>query len=94
MKIKMKKELAQYHLPVSIQTDQDEEQDGESEQGGSPITHKGQRDTDHGSQPNGHGNIDGDMEEKYRGHPIGITAAESTALSFGDGYDPEKQDQV
>ncbi len=86
--------LSQHHLPVSIQPGQNKQHHTESEQGGTPITHKGQGNADHGREADGHTNIDRDMEEEYRGHAIGIGPAEDTSLPFGDGDDPHEQDHI
>src|SRR5690606_7702740 len=83
--------LAQHHLSVSVQSNQDKQQQGKREQRSSSIANQRQRNTNYGSQPDGHRQIDADMKEIHGSNTIGITSAEHASLSFCHCYYSKQQ---
>ena len=83
--------LSQHHLPVGIEPDQYEQQNGKGDQCSSAIADEWKWYTNNRSKANGHANVYDNMKEENRNNAIGIATAEHTSLAFGYSYDPEKK---
>ena len=65
-----------------IYAEEDEEQDGESPEGGTSVTEEGERDADYGSESDDHADIDEDMKEQDAKHTITIDTRKGVRLTF------------
>ena len=65
-----------------IYPQENEEEDGEAPQGGTAVTEEGQRDSDDGSEPQDHADVDEDMEEQDAQYTISIYARVGVRLPF------------
>jgi hypothetical protein len=86
--------LSQYHLPVRIEADKNEEHDAKGQQRSASITDKGEGDADHRRQSDRHTHVDHDMEEENTGDAVCITSAKNASLSFRYRHDPHKQEHI
>ena len=86
--------LPQDHLPVGIKANEDKKKNGEGDKGGTSIGNKGKGNPNNRCQAYGHADIDEDVKKENRNNTIGITSAEYTSLSFGNGNDTEKENEV
>lgn len=74
-----------------VELQQDEEQHGEGPERRPSVADEGQRDAHHGRQPDGHANVNGEVEEEDREHPVAEYAGEGLALPIGNQHDPEEE---
>ena len=72
------------HFPPRIYPQKDEEQDGEAPEGGTAVTEEGQRNSDYGSEPEDHSDVDKDMEKQDAQYTISIYARVGVRLPFGE----------
>lgn len=81
-------------LPRLIYPQKHKQQYRKSPQRRSAIAEKGQRDANHGRQPQHHPNIHDEVEDKNTGHTISIDTTEGRCLPFGKNeeskYEQEK----
>ena len=86
--------LSQYHHPVRIQPDENKEQYGEREQGRAAIAEEGQGNADDRRQPDGHADVDHEMEKDDGRQPVAIDARVHRALPLGSKEDAQEQRHV
>ena len=77
------KKSASRHLSVGIDTQEDEQQEGEPPQRRTAIAEERQRNAYHRRQSKHHSHIDKQVEEEYRHHRIAIYAAKAHGLALG-----------
>jgi hypothetical protein len=76
---------------VRIKFEKDEEKDGKSPQGGTPVAEEGKGYSYHREETNGHPDVDGEVKEQNAGNTIAVHPRKATFLSFGEEYHAEKQ---
>ena len=74
-------------VPFGIKTEQDSDQNGKAQQGGSAVAEKGQGNADDGGQSDDHAHVHQEVHEHNACHPVAIDARERGALTFGEVQD-------
>ena len=79
---------------VSIQSNEDEDQDGEGPEGRTSVADKRQRDTDHRHKSDRHTYIDEQVHEDAAGDAVAVYSCEGLPAAFGVLDDPPYQEYI
>ena len=87
-------ELFGFQVALGIHAQENEEQEGESPQGGASVAEEGQWDADDGEESDNHAYVDEYVHKEDAGHRVSVESCEGGALSFGQGNNPGEQRHV
>ena len=76
---------------LRIDTDEDKQQQGEAPQRGAAVADERQRDADDRNESDGHADVDDEVEEQHRCHPIAIHAHKGALVPLGQHDDAEDE---
>ena len=79
---------------VSIQSNEDEDQDGEGPEGRTSVADKRQRDTDHRHKSDRHTYIDEQVHEDAAGDAVAVYSCEGLPAAFCILDDPHDQEYI
>ena len=89
-----KQGLAQDHQAVSVQPEHSKHQQRKGQHRGAAITDKWQGNTNHRYKPDGHADINCDLDKKQPGHAIGKISGEGGTLSLGEQDGSNQKTQI
>lgn len=74
-----------------VEAEEDEEEDGESPEGGASVAEEGQGDAYDGAKADYHADVNTEVEDEVGCDAVGVHAGECAGLSLGDGNHPQNQ---